>query len=128
MAKRRIIIREYDYNKELKALEKKYESVSFTPLKKEYFERRATYFALKGKQYLADQYSYHEYPNSMLSRFTNLNLYNRSYPGWLVKFDADDYLTIRAGLRQPESKLGLMTLVERPPEPKQPKVRKKRGN
>ena len=128
MAKRRIIIREYDYDKKLKELEREYASVSFTPLKKEYFERRSTYFALKGKQYLADQYSFYEYPNSMLSRFTNLKLHNRNYPTWLVKFDADDYLTIRAGLRQPESRLGLMTVVERPPEPKQPKTRKKRGN
>lgn len=128
MVKRRIIIREYDYDKQLKDLNRQYVSVSFTPLKKEYFERRATYFALKGKQYLADQYSFYEYPNSMLSRFTNLKLHNRNYPTWLVKFDADTYLTIRAGLRQPESKLGLMTVVERPPEPKQPKTRKKRGN
>ena len=128
MAKRRIIIREYDYDKVLKELEKAYDSVSFAPLKKEYFERRATYFALKGKQYLADQYSFYEYPNSMLSRLTNVKLHNRNYPTWLVKFDADDYLTIRAGLRQPESRLGLMTVVERAPEPKQPKVRKKRGN
>ena len=128
MAKRRIIIREYDFEKTLKTLEEKYEKVIFVPLKKEYFERRATYFALKGKQYLADQYSFYEYPNSMLNRITNLKLHNRNYPTWLVKFDADDFLTIRAGLRQPESKLGLMTLVERPPEPKQSKARKKRGN
>lgn len=128
MAKRRIIIREYDLEKCLKDLERQFESVSFTPLKKEYFERRATYFALKGKQYIADQYSYYEYPNNMLGRITNLKLHNRNYSSWLVKFDADDYLTIRAGLRQPESKLGLLTLVEKPAEPKQPKVRKKRGN
>lgn len=112
MPKRRIIIRESDFEAISKRERSKYESITFTPLKKEYFERRATYFALKKKQYLADQYALYDYPNAMLSRLTNVKLYNSSYKVWLVKFNTDGDLVIRAGMRQPESKLGLMTIVE----------------
>lgn len=113
MAKRRIIIRESDYNKELKALQKQHKSVSFQPLTRSYFEKRATYFALKGKQYLADQYALYDYPYAMLQRLTNLKLHNRMYPHWLVKYEDNGEMTVKAGLRQPKSRLGLLTIMEK---------------
>ena len=113
MAKRRVIIRESDFDKYLKSLSKDYQSVSFTPLTKNYFEKRATYFALKNKSYLADQYAHYEYPANMLGRLTGFKLHNYNYPRWLVKYADNGNMVIRAGLRQPESNLGFVTLVEK---------------
>lgn len=113
MAKRRVIIRESDFDNFSKREILKYESISFTVLTKDYFIRRAAFFALKGKQYLADQYSLYEYPNTMLSKLTNVKLYKNSYRYWLLKYNEQNELVIRAGLRQPESRLGFATFVEK---------------
>lgn len=113
MAKRRVIIRKSDFEKYSKSLIKNYQSVSFTPLTKNYFEKRATYFALKNKSYLADQYAHYEYPANMLKRLTGFRLYNYNYPLWLVRYTDNGDMVIRAGLRQPESNLGFVMLVEK---------------
>lgn len=113
MAKRRIIIRELDMDKLPKKFINSYERISFTPFNRDYFERRSTYFALKGKQYLADQYAHFEYPANMLGRLTSFRLHNTQYPHWLVRYNELGEMVIRAGIRQPESKLGFLTCVEK---------------
>lgn len=113
MAKRRVIIREADFEKLPKSEKAKYQNVTFVPLTKNYFEKRATYFALKDKKYLADQYAHYEYPANMLGRLTGFKLYNRQYPFYLVKYNDDGVMVMRAGLRQPESRVGYLTLVEK---------------
>jgi hypothetical protein len=113
MPKRRIIIREIDLERDRKKLEKKYRAVNFTEFTKSYFERRVTYFALKGKSYLADQFAHYEYPANMLGRFTSFKLYDSRYPHWLARYNENEQLVIRAGLRQPESRVGYLTLVEK---------------
>jgi hypothetical protein len=113
MAKRRVIIREIDLEKDKKRLAKDYQRVDFTPFTRSYFERRVTYFALKGKLYLADQYAHYEYPANMLGRFTSFKLHDRRYPAWLVRYNEQGEMCIRAGLRQPESRLGYLTLMEK---------------
>lgn len=105
--KKHYIIRESDLNR-IPASTKKNYDISFKPLTQEYFARRTTWFYLKDKKYLGDQYALYEYPASMLKRITNIPLWNSEYPNWLVKYDEDGVLVIRAGLRQPESKLGLV--------------------
>lgn len=113
MPKRRTLIREIDFQSLPKKQIKNYAKIEFMPLTKEYFERRATYFALKNKQYLADQYALYEYPNAMLGRLTSVKLHDRRYPSWLVRFNNAGELVVRAGMRQPESRIGLMTIVEK---------------
>jgi hypothetical protein len=113
MPKRREIIREIEIAKFPKSLRDQYEAIVFTPLTRGYFEKRLTYFVLKGKKYIADQYALYEYPNFMLRRFTQLKLHDDRYQGWLVKYNEHDELVIRAGLRQPESRLGLVRYVEK---------------
>lgn len=113
MPKRRAIIRELDLDKMSKKERAKYKSITFTPLTRNYFEKRVTFFVLKGKSYLADQYALYEWPNSMLGRLTNVKLHDRRYPSWLVKYNEAGELVIRAGLRQPESRLGFATYVEK---------------
>jgi len=113
MPKRRVIIREIDIDKMSKKRKKQYKEIKFTPLTRSYFEKRLTYFTLKSKQYLADQYALVDYPNAMLGRLTSFKLHDRRYPGWLVKYNELDELVIRAGIRQPESRLGIAIFVEK---------------
>lgn len=113
MPKRRIIIREIDFNKDRNKLQKRYQRVNFTSFTKSFFERRVTYYALKGKDYLVDQFAHYEYPANMLGRFTSFKLYDSRYPNWLVRYNDNGEMVIRAGLRQPESRVGYLTAVDR---------------
>lgn len=106
--KKHYIIREYDFKKLGAGLKKDYD-ITFKPLDKGYFEKRTTFFYMKGKKYLGDQYALSDYPSAMLRRLTNIPLWDSNYPHWLIKYDDQNQLQIRAGLRQPESRLGLVT-------------------
>lgn len=110
--KKHYIMRESDIKKLPVAVRKQYD-VTFKPLTRDYFERRTTWFYLKGKKYLGDQYAMHEYPKDMLRRITNIPLFTTDYLNWLVKYNKEDELVIRAGLRQPESRLGLGVFKEK---------------
>ena len=107
---KRTIIRKYDFDRLPKYITKAYD-VKFTPFTKQYFEKRVTYYSLRGKSkaYLARQYMHYEYPESMLKRITGFKLWDRNYTDWLCKYDAEGNMMIRAGLKQPESQLGFAT-------------------
>lgn len=111
--KRRLIIRENDFQKLPKGVLNQYESVKFTPFTREWFEKRVTYFSLKGKGYLARQYLHYEYPESLLRRMTGFSFHKKKYQYWLCRYDSDGQLQIRAGLGQPESRLGFATFKEK---------------
>jgi hypothetical protein len=104
--KKHYIIRESDIKKLPADVRKAYD-VSFKPLTKEYFERRTTFFYLKNKKYLGDQYALSDYPKDMLQRITNIPLFSTDYLRWLVRYNELGEMTVRAGIRQPESRLGL---------------------
>lgn len=104
--KKRQIIRESEYKTLPKRITEQY-NITFTPFTKTYFERRAAFFYLKGKKYLGDQYSHHEYPKEMLSKLTGVHMWDRRYRGWLIKYNQEGEMTIKASLRQPESRVGL---------------------
>lgn len=104
--KKHYIIRESVIAKLPADVRKAYD-ISFKPLTKEYFERRTTFFYLKNKKYLGDQYAMSDYPKDMLQRITNIPLWSSDYLRWLVRYNDAGEMVIRAGLRQPESRLGL---------------------
>lgn len=104
--KKHYIIRESDIKKLPADVRKAYD-VTFKPLTKEYFERRTTFFYLKGKKYIGDQYALSDYPKDMLRRITNIPLYATDYLNWLIRYNDAGEMTVRAGMRQPESRLGL---------------------
>ena len=104
--KKHYIIRESDIKKLSADVRKAYD-VTFKPLTKDYFERRTTWFYLKGKKYLGDQYAMNDYPKDMLRRITNIPLWSTDYINWLVRYNDAGEMSVRAGLRQPESRLGL---------------------
>jgi hypothetical protein len=111
--KKRVIIRESDFNKLPKHVLSKYQSATFTPFTRDYFERRVTYYSMKGKAYLVRQYLHYDYPEGLLKRMTGIQFYSRDYLNWLCKYDSQGQLMIRAGLRQPESRLGFVTFKEK---------------
>lgn len=104
--KKHYIIRESDIKKLPAGVRKSYD-ITFKPLTKEYFERRTTFFYLKNKKYLGDQYALSDYPKDMLQRITNIPLYSTDYLNWLIRYNDAGEMTVRAGIRQPESRLGL---------------------
>jgi hypothetical protein len=104
--KKHYIIRESDIKKLPADVRKSYD-VSFKPLTKEYFERRTTWFYLKGKKYIGDQYALSDYPKDMLRRITNIPLYSTDYLNWLIRYNDAGEMVVRAGMRQPESRIGL---------------------
>jgi hypothetical protein len=104
--KKHYIIRESDIKKLPADVRRAYD-VTFKPVTKDYFERRTTWFYLKGKKYLGDQYAMSDYPKDMLQRITNIPLYSTDYLRWLVRYNDVGEMTVRAGMRQPESRLGL---------------------
>ncbi len=105
--KKHYIIRKYDLDR-LGDFAYGY-AVSFKPLTQEYFSKRSTFFYLKNKKYLGDQYALHEYPAYMLQRLTNIPIWNSEYTHWMIKYDNQGFMTIKASLRRPESKLGIVT-------------------
>jgi hypothetical protein len=104
--KKHYIIRESDIKKIPADVRKVYD-ITFKPLTKDYFERRTTFFYLKGKKYIGDQYALSDYPKDMLCRITNITIYSRDYLNWLIRYNDQGEMTVRAGMRQPESRLGL---------------------
>jgi hypothetical protein len=104
--KKHYIIRESDIKKIPADVRKVYD-ITFKPLTKEYFERRTTWFYLKNKKYLGDQYALNDYPKDMIRRITNIPLFSADYLNWLIRYNDAGEMTVRAGIRQPESRLGL---------------------
>lgn len=109
---KRQIMREMDYKRLSNDFKKMY-NVKFTVLTKGYFERRATFFYMKNKKYLGDQYSHHDYPKEMLKKLTGIHMWDRRYVSWLIRYNENNEMVIRAGIRLPESRLGLAIITEK---------------
>lgn len=106
--KKRQLMRESDLLKLPKTITEKYD-VSFKPFTRDYFERRTTWFYVKGKKYIGDQFALYEYPKDLLKRMTGVHWHNHNQQTWLYKYNEQGELVVRAGLRQPESRFGLAT-------------------
>lgn len=112
--KKRQLMRESDFLKLPKTVTNKYD-VSFKPFTRDYFERRTTWYYLKGKKYIGDQFALYEYPKELLVRMTGVHWHNHNQKQWLYKYNESGELVVRAGLRQPESRFGLATFRKKSP-------------
>ena len=110
--KKRQLMRESDYLK-LPKIVLQYYTVTFKPFTRDYFERRTTWFYLKGIKYVGDQYAHYEYPQHLLRRLTGVHWHNNGQRDYLYKYNEQGELVVRAGLRQPESRFGLATFREK---------------
>jgi len=110
--KKRQLMRESDFLK-LPKIVLQYYTVTFKPFTRDYFERRTTWFYLKGIKYVGDQYAHYEYPQHLLRRLTGVHWHNNGQRDYLYKYNEAGELVVRAGLRQPESRFGLATFREK---------------
>lgn len=110
--KKRQLMRESDFNKLPKDVLARYD-VTFKPFTRAYFEKRTTWYYLKGIKYVGDQYAHYEYPQHLLTRLTGVHWFNYDQRVYLYKYNAEGELVVRAGLRQPECRFGLATFRER---------------
>ena len=110
--KKRQLMRESDFLKLPKSLLERYD-VSFKPFTRSYFEKRTTWYYLKGVNYVADQYALYEYPQHLLKRLTGVHWHNSTQQAYLYKYNEQGELVVRAGLRQPECRFGLATFREK---------------
>ena len=112
MANKKVIIRESDYLR-LPAWEKdKYDSVTFAPITREWLQRQVTFFSMKGKKNLVNDYRHWQYPNEMIKRFYKTPLYDRRYKNWLIDYNDQGEMCIRAGINQPTSRLGIVSFFK----------------
>lgn len=105
---KRQLMRESDFLKLPKKLTDIY-TVTWKPFTRDYFERRTTWYYLKGIKYVGDQYAHYEYPQHLLKRLTGVHWWNSSQREYLYKYNEQGELVVRAGMRQPESRFGLAT-------------------
>lgn len=115
--RRKIIIREYDFNKiKTKATAKidrydtLYDRATFTPINKDDLEKEYLIFLLtKDENDVTsnpmNSWKPTEFPSSYLWHMKK-NLYNEDYARWDCRFDEESYLLVRYNKVTPETKLG----------------------
>jgi hypothetical protein len=122
--KRKVIIREYDYQKikkQVQSYNKKnkdtlYDSVTFIPITKDSLEKDYIIYLLTKKEttkypnvYPDELYKPSEYPISFL-RHMKKNLYDQEYIKWKARYNEDGYFLIRYNDSTPETMLGWAVL------------------
>jgi len=112
--KRKVIIREYDYNKVESAAtgvyygsEALYDRVSFLPLNQNNLEQIKMIEILKGKEHtplLKSEWN-NNVPAMLLYHLRDY-LYDDRYYDWNVSIDEDGYLCVQARKNTPRSRIG----------------------
>jgi hypothetical protein len=118
LLRRKIIIREYDFNKiktkataKVDRYETLYDRATFTPITKDELEKEYLIFLLTkdegvGKtQNAMDHWKPTEFPSSYLYHMRK-KLYSEEYTRWNIRFDNNGHLYIRYNKATPETKLG----------------------
>lgn len=117
LLRRKIIIREYDFNKirtkataKVDRYETLYDRATFTPITKDELEKEYLIFLLtKDENDVTsnpmNSWKPTEFPSSYLWHMKK-NLYNEDYARWDSRFDEDNYLLVRYNKVTPETKLG----------------------
>jgi hypothetical protein len=115
--RRRILIREYDYNKiktkataKVDRYETLYDRSTFTPLTKDDLEKEyLVYLLTKDENDVTinpmNSWKPTEYPASYLWHVKK-SLYNEDYARWNCRFDDDGFLTVQYNKGTPESMIG----------------------
>jgi len=115
IVRRRVIIREYDYNKLVKlAIPEYYTTSEFNPIVLQELERDHMFDVLKtGDARLVKRINridgmkpiVYSHPQSVLNYFAN-HLYSTDYIRWLAEYDEHGFMWIQARKNTPRTKLG----------------------
>ena len=112
--RRRVIIRQYDYNKLIKeVIPRLYHVASFEPITLKELEHEHLMMVLSDQgrpMLLAPQdhrvdLKYYEYPRSYLYQMQKM-LYDKHYVEWFSEYDKDGYMWIQARKNTPRTMLG----------------------
>lgn len=107
--KKVMLIRESDFTKYKKTDSAEWDTMEFRPVTKEWLQKQANWFILKGNKNIATQYRHWPYPQEWIRR-TNLRKHQNNYESWLYRWDDAGVLKVRASLGQPESVMGIAVL------------------
>lgn len=107
--KKVILIRESDFAKYQKTDGQDWDTMEFRPVTKDWLQKQANWFTLKGNKNIATQYRHWPYPAEWIRR-TNLRKHQNNYEAWLYRWDDAGVLRVRASLGQPESTMGIAIL------------------
>jgi hypothetical protein len=107
--KKVILMRESDFKKFEKTDGSEWDNLEFRPITKDWLQKQANWFTLKGNKNIATQYRHWPYPGEWISR-TNLRKYQHNYEGWLYRYDDSGTMRVRASLGQPESIMGILIM------------------
>lgn len=106
MGVRKFIIRESDLKRMSHYERKKYTKIDFVPITQEWLQKQVSWWTLRGKKSEADAYRHWPYPSELIKRLPRTRLYDRRYKDWLVNYNEQGELQVRAGLNLPVSRLG----------------------
>ena len=107
--KKVILMRESDFKKFEKTDGSEWDNLEFRPITKDWLQKQANWFTLKGNKNIATQYRHWPYPGEWINR-TNLRKYQHNYEGWLYRYDDSGTMRVRASLGQPESIMGILIM------------------
>jgi hypothetical protein len=107
--KKVMLIRDSDFNKFNKTNTDSWDNLEFRPITREWLQKQANWFTLKGNKNIATQYRHWPYPGEWVRR-TNLSKYQGNYEGWLYRWDDTGTLRVRASLGQPEGIMGILIM------------------
>jgi hypothetical protein len=104
--KKVFLIRESDFKRYQKADAKEWDTMEFKPVTREWLQKQANWFTLKGTKHIATQYRHWQYPHEWVQR-TNIRKFQNNYDSWLYRYDEQGVLRVRASLGHAESVMGL---------------------
>mgnify|MGYP006270816045 CR=1 FL=1 len=103
--RRKVIIREYDFNRIMNSALKLYDSIEFEPITLNQLKQEHLFKILSGTKLPQPMYGEYTYPRNYLYEMRNY-LYNTDYAEWFSKYDEDGYMYIQSKRNAPESILG----------------------
>jgi hypothetical protein len=104
--KKVVLIRESDFKKYQKTDAREWDTMEFKPVTREWLQKQANWFTLKGNKTIATQFRHWQYPHEWVMR-TNIRKFQHNYDGWLYRYDEQGILRVRASLGHAESVMGL---------------------
>jgi len=100
------LIRESDFKRYQKVDAKDWDTMEFKPVTREWLQKQANWFTLKGTKHIATQYRHWQYPHEWVRR-TNIHKFQNNYDNWLYRYDEQGVLRVRASLGHSETVMGL---------------------
>lgn len=104
--KKIMLIRESDFKKYQKTDAKEWDTMEFKPVTREWLQKQASWFIIKGNKHIATQFRHWQYPSEWVRR-TNIRKYQHNYDSWLYRYDDAGVLRVRASLGHAETIMGL---------------------